>query len=138
MSNQKNAVASPLMEVAFKLHDYIFNTLYPYPLSVKITNGKAAIKIDKTLQSKYIPCILLSVFIIAILVPGSCIFLLLVKLFQPNATNFGVVEVVRFIVIGSCTIYQIKAVILYYNSTEIETATNQIFFIEQNCKRLKT
>lgn len=115
MSFRQNSIATPFTEIAFKIHDYAFNALYPCPLHIKVENGIASIKVDNIFQLKYVPYLLIFLFVTILIYPGSCLFLLLLKFFQPNATNAGVVVLVLCISFASALLYQVGNVVLYYN-----------------------
>ncbi len=136
MSTSQNTVATPLAASAFKLHNNTFNALYPSPLNITIEYGRASIKLESIFQLKYIPFLLIFVIVTALIMPGSCLYLIFLKLFQPRASTVGVVQLVVFIFLGTCTMYQIGTLILYQNSSEIEAVVNQIFSVERKCKNL--
>lgn len=134
MSLHQNIVATKLTEKAFKLHDYIFNMFYQCPLQVKVENGQAAVKLDHVFQLKYIPFLIFSVFLTATILPGSCIFILICKLFFRNSFEISAVKLVSVILVGSCALCQLGNIILYFKFNEIEEAMNQIFDIERKCE----
>ncbi len=129
MNDKKRSIAIPLVEIAYLLHENVFNVLYPCPLQVKIKNCRAFFKLDSIFHPKYIPFLLIFVLVTSTIIPGSSIFLLLLKLFKPDAMNFGGFQIVVLTVAGSCTIYQAGSFILYYYASEIEVVTNQMFLL---------
>lgn len=134
MSFYKNTVATSLTGKAFKLHKLIFNTLYPCPVQVKIKNRRAAVKFANVLQWKYIPFLFFFVFVSSVLLPGSYLFLLTLKIFYRNSLEIGIVQMVTLIFAGSCSLCQLGVTILCFKSSDIEEFINQIFIIERKCK----
>lgn len=134
MYHNKNAIATPLTEFAYKLHTYIFNGVYPCPLHLSFKNGRASMKLESVFQLKYIPFLLNFVLFTSIIIPGSCIFLLAFKLFKPNESSAGSLSLVCCIMLGSFSIYQVIICLLYYFSSGIDAVMNQMFLMERKCK----
>lgn len=130
----QNTVATPLAIKALKLHYFVYNSFYQCPLKVKIENCRVFVNLDNVLQLKYIPFLFNFVFVTSIIFPASCWFLLALKVFFRNSIEIGIVQLVIIIFAGSCTLSQLRVIMLYAKSSEIVNVINQIFVMEQRCK----
>ncbi len=132
MSN-KNVFATPLVEIAVKMNQFVFNFMYPYPFYMYIKNGIFYCKVDSVLKFKYFP-FLLSIFCLTFVTTlGSCLILPVLKLCQPNST-INVISFIFSIFFGSCVFVECATYLVYIKATEIETLINQILLIERKCK----
>lgn len=134
MSLPQNSVATDIAEKTLKLHDFIFTKVYQCPLQIKIKTHQIAVKLDHLFQRKYIPFLFFSVLLTSIILPFSCILLLIAKLYLQKSFQVGVVQTVALMFVGSCTLCQLGDFLSYFKFTGIEVVINQVFVIERKCK----
>lgn len=132
-ASNPNSILTPLVAEALQLNQIIFSKFYVYPLEIRINDGKISIKFDCVLQFKYLSFLIIFIIITVCLGLGSCIFVLLLKLFC-TTIPIDVAALVLCIFFGSFAFVEIMAYIFYFYFPEIETCGNQLFYLERKCE----
>lgn len=133
LKKSRNAIATPLVANAYKLHCNIFHHFYSFPLQFHFENCQVSVKVDKIFQLKYIPLLLAIILITTLIGFNSCVFVLLLKLFRPE-TEVIIPVIVFFVMLAFSSLFEWGTYLSFLRATEIETLLNQLFKLERNCK----
>lgn len=131
MNKFKNTFATPLVEKAYDLHKFMFNYVYPYPMSIQFQNGTVSFKVNNIFQLKYIPFLLILLVITIIACFGSCLFLLLLKLFHRSA-KVDAAELVVCLCFGFFVLLEWGIYVLHSRSKQTIEAVNHVLEIERS------
>ncbi|CAL8109502.1 unnamed protein product [Orchesella dallaii] len=132
-----NAAATPVMKNVLTLHNTFFGFVYPFPFKMKIENGMISLNLERLIQWKFIPFYVSEILITAIIGFGSCFFLLILELFNPqnNTTNLNV-GIFGFL--GSASLLEWGSYIIVLLGQELILIINHQYQCERIRKKTKT
>lgn len=128
-----NAIATPLVDQAYKLHCKIYHYFYSHPLKIYFEAGKVSVKKENIFTRKYVPWLLGAILITSIIGFNTNFFLLLIKLFRRD-TPITTTVLVFLVMFTSCSFFQWTTYAMFCKAREIEPALNQLFRLERKCK----
>lgn len=129
----KNAIATSLVENAYKLHCLIYHHIYQFPVHFHFKHDQISLKVDDLLQIKYIPWLTVLIFITTLIGFNSCIFVLLLK-FIHRKIVVDVVATLFIVFLASSWFFEWATYLTYCKSTEMEVLINRLFELERTRK----
>ncbi len=136
MKQKRNAVATPFLTKAYKLHKMIYRNVYPYPVDITIKQHTISIKINPIFRFKYILFFFTLIVVSFGIGIGCCVFLPVYKLFWPSSIETGSLPILVCICSGSAYILEFFSYLAYCKSREVETLFNQLFAFERKCNNV--
>lgn len=129
----ENAIATPLVQKAYKLHCLIFHHCYSYPFQIHFKGSKVFVSVDSIFRLKYVPWLLTVVFIKFLIGFNSCVLVLMLKFFC-RETQIDVLVIVFLLLLASLWFLEIATYTIYCLATEMTNFLNELFLLERTCK----
>lgn len=128
-----NSMYTPLIFQSWKVHNFVFSNLYPFPIKIRISSESKTISLeqDYPFKVKYGFFLIMELVITFLFAFGCTSILLVLQLFLPSTARMKPFEVVMCICLVSVNVLEWGTYLWMLRAPEFFPAMNQLLKLEQ-------